>query len=47
MSPHIEVVQKGAKKTPRREELTGGWKLYSYKLYYVWSSINISSVIFS
>jgi hypothetical protein len=42
---HIEGVQKDAKKTgPRREELTGEWKLYSYKLYYVWS---VSSVICS
>jgi hypothetical protein len=48
ISLHIEGVQKGAKETgPRREELTGEWKLCSYKLYYVWSSINISSVICS
>jgi hypothetical protein len=45
---NIEGVKEGAKKTgPRREELTGEGKLYSYRLYYVWSSLNISSVICS
>jgi hypothetical protein len=48
ISLYVEGVQEGAKKTgPRREELTGEWKLYSYKLYYVWSLLNISSVVCS
>jgi len=46
ISLYIEGVQEGAMKTgPRREELTAEWKLYSYKLCYVWSSLNINSVI--
>ena len=45
---YIKGVQEGAKKTePRREELAEERKLYSYKLYYMWSSLNISSVICS
>jgi hypothetical protein len=48
ISLYIEDVHEGAKKIgPRREELTGKWKLYSYKPYFVWSSLNISSVICS
>jgi len=48
ISLYIEGVQEGAKKTgPREEEWAGEWKLYSYKLYFVWCSLNISSVICS
>jgi hypothetical protein len=46
ISMYIEGVQEGAKKTGPRRELTGEWKLYSYKLYYVWSSLNLLALEF-